>query len=425
MKILHFYMVFNPLFNEDTGYASQAHEFHQTFKTQHLKGATDHFHWGKMKISAGATPLNIENYKKVIADNKSEGFDTFLFISDFTNFWVGKVEDVSAQAPRMDETLSYYYDKTVEIWFKLSDFDLLCKGRETLERIGKLQVDNEYFEKKHESLNPYLSGLRYPMIVEDNRGEDYFRCLTNEETVTKRLVDHNPLLETQEKADGMRSTLTCYTIPQSNFEKIPDLLQKQILWTEHLFSQIHGHTPNDLKSMEEVAFSYARILEGLLNAVLMLGIKRELGNHIARRIKARVSKGDLNFDEHKQREYDRELQRLNKNQNIKEIHHVLVSGAWQELRLDAELKGELREMWQFLQSEITSELTDLIVKHEIIEFRNNQAHLYGNNVSKGFEQALAIRNRILGVGHKGLINIMMEKYKLQIVNLVAKEKKTA
>ncbi len=74
------------------------------------------------------------------------------------------------------KTLFPFYDgKNVEIWFKISDMDLVSSEYvETGYYLENLYAKNDFCSQELDSINPYLSGLRYPLIVQDRLSERYF-----------------------------------------------------------------------------------------------------------------------------------------------------------------------------------------------------------------------------------------------------------
>lgn len=413
MKICHFYLVFNPLLNENDQHPTQAHEFYWNFKEKIEQEETSHFYWGKIRKSPSSTPLKIENYKEVIANNKEAGFDTYLFISDFSNFWVAKVEDACLDITDKQNTLGFYWNETVEIWFKVTDFHLLCTGRETFERISELCVDNQYSEKTIESVNPYLGGLRYPLVVEDRRGEDYFQSLNASGSVL-RIKEHNPLLESNgiEEVELLKKTVTSYTIPQANFLKLPDIIQKQIVWSEHLYSQIKWNSEMETKSLEEVAFSYLRTLEGLLNSTLMHELKDLTQGDIKDKRKFKLIDMDKESTHQNYRDINKRGFKIQNSQSIKEIANAITSRTWEDTNLDNVFRGtSMDTFWNACRKEVGPALESLITSYKIIDFRNGQAHLDAHDpVGLNVEEALSIRNKILGVGCTGLINMIIEDF---------------
>ena len=88
---LHFYLVFNPMFNtkikEDMEGATQAHSFYNLLQQKSKNDQNAYLYWGKLKSTDGNDPLHKEHFIQVLESNTSFGVATNLYISDFHFFW--------------------------------------------------------------------------------------------------------------------------------------------------------------------------------------------------------------------------------------------------------------------------------------------------------------------------------------------------
>ena len=143
MKPYHFYVAFNPLFNEDSNWKTQAHEFYQALKFKKEKNKDAHMYWGKIQISEHSESLKMTTFEQVVSENSEVQMDSHLFITDYQHMWVGKVADVLKEIPDSENTLDFYKNKIVEVWFKVVDFDLISNhAAETLAILNQLHVEN-------------------------------------------------------------------------------------------------------------------------------------------------------------------------------------------------------------------------------------------------------------------------------------------
>jgi hypothetical protein len=360
----HFYVVFNPLINPVNDYPTQAHEFYHL-----LKQNMSHLWWGKMKKTMSLDPLNIGNFFEVVEQNKIFGSETILFISDFTHLWIAKVEEVSTDRPPKEETLSVYDSEEVEIWFKITDMDLLCVDQNsTKSKIAELGIKNHFYPGiEIKSLTPTTGAVRFPLIVEDRSTEHYFSKYKNK----KRIVADNPLVSKSMEGWEDRERIT-YTIPLKNFKKLPALIQKQVMWAEGVFAQ----------DVNKTATSYLRILESIINVTLM------------REIHARV-KGYGDYIP------------------LGEIYNILNTTKYNGSNVDELLKNSVHSsFWEFCKNDLRNFLHMPINGKKLCFLNPGEAMKP--------EAALFIRNSMLGVGCKGIINEIIERYE-EIAKLTVAE----
>lgn len=354
LSTYHFYVVFNPLIKPVPDHPTQAHEFYHA-----LKGSMTHLWWGKIRKTTTQGQLNIGNYREVIEVNKKAGNETVLFITDFTHLWVAKVEDATDERPAPHETLSVYENETVEIWFKVTDMDLISSDvNATRKKIADLGMKNHFYPNSEvRNLSPQTGALRFPVIVEDQAAEHYFLQYKNR----KRLVVDNPLIEKSEEGWESRAKVT-YTISQKNFKKLPALMQKQVMWAEGVFAQ----------DMGKAAGNYLRILESVLNVTLL------------REIHARVSVPDTYVP-------------------LTEIYGVLNSTKYHGTNIDELLSNSVhKEFWEFCKFDLRNFLHMPVAGKKVAEL--------GSSDQLKPEAALFVRNSMLGVGCKGIINEIIERY---------------
>lgn len=360
-QTFHFFTVFNPLLKPTENFLTQAHEFHHLLKSKvKSEDHKAHLYWGKIKKTDKNKALCVEDYKNIVLENKRANRDTHLFISDFNFFWVAKVEEVTTKRPKPSETLSIYETEDVEIWFKIKDMDLLCDHPvATKEQIAKLSSGAV------KSLNPHLSGLRYPLIVDDLSSELYFRKYKEE----KRILLDNPLLV----QDIIRRSQISYTIPRSSFDKLPDIMKQKIIWSEDLFANLHEKDPHYQQKMSSVAFSYLKILEALLNHSLMKEIELRIDS----------KKGFY---------------------SLPDMYKVLNRFIWQGHNVDELMMNTVHdEFWKFCKIDVRNFL------HQNAGI--SPIHSVDSENSLSTAASLFIRNSMLGVGCKGILNEIIERYR--------------
>lgn len=364
LSTYHFYVVFNPLIKPVSDYPTQAHEFYH-----HLKGTMNHLWWGKIRKTSTLETLNVGNFQEVVAQNNKEGHETVLFISDFTHLWIAKVEEVSTDRPPQKETLSVYDDEDVEIWFKISDMDLLCSDpASTKSKIAELGIKNHFYPGTDvKTLSPTTGAIRFPLIVEDRATEHYFTKYKNK----KRMIIENQMIAKSEEGWENREKVT-YTIPSKNFKKLPALIQKQVMWAEGVFVQ----------DMNKTATSYLRILESVMNVTLM------------REIHARVE-GQSDYIP------------------LGEIYNILNYTKYNGSNVDELLTNSVHsKFWEFCKIDLRNFLH--------MPVNSKQLCFLSPGESMRPEAALFIRNSMLGVGCKGIINEIIERYE-EIAKLTMEE----
>jgi hypothetical protein len=276
LNALHFYLVFNPMFNnkieEEIEGATQAHSFYHLLESRNKTDPSNSFlYWGKLKSSGGNEPLDIEHFAQVLERNTANKKATHLYISDFHFFWVARVTEVCFQLnleTHGKNTLNFYrknWDK-IEAWFKIEDMEILSNNpNETNELISNLTIRSENHLNSRQTssediqITPYLSGLRYPLIIEDVRKEEYFSFEGEMKAIDKRspLIAHS-LSET----NNTKKIIYSYAIPEKVFQKLSHQAQDEILSAEMDVLRCDGGTKEDLKiTADKVARSYCVALE--------------------------------------------------------------------------------------------------------------------------------------------------------------------
>jgi hypothetical protein len=185
------------------------------------------------------------------------------------------------------------------------------------------------------------------------------------------MVVENPLISKSEEGWENREKVT-YTIPAKNFKKLPALIQKQVKWAEGVFVQ----------DMNKTATSYLRILESILNVTLM------------REIHARVD-GHSSYIP------------------LGEIYNVLNTTKYHGTNIDELLRNSVHsKYWEFCKIDLRNFLHMPVNGKKLCFLTPGEA--------MKTEAALFIRNSMLGVGCKGIINEIIDRYE-EIAKLTIEE----
>ena len=129
---------------------------------------------GKIIGENRESKLDLELFQNVLKENQEKGVSTHLYISDFKNLWVGKVDAVKKNIKNDFKTLDFYKDKKVEVWFKISDFILLEHETEATAKKLTVYIHNEYVDLEIDELSPFTTGIKYPTFIQDLAEEYYF-----------------------------------------------------------------------------------------------------------------------------------------------------------------------------------------------------------------------------------------------------------
>lgn len=394
-EVEHFYVVFNPMLGQkNLDYQTQAHEFYHRLKYQwETETKNPKMYWPKIKKTKRAIndSLNISKFKSVFEKNSQNKQDTYLYITDYTSLWVSVVSGVKEKITKFDFTLDSYRNEEVEVWFEISEMFLISnKSEDTLTFISFFSTD------EIKSLNPYLSNLRYPLIVKNDYVEDYFK--KDEDGKSIMLKD---VAELTPESERIKKIITSYSIPESNYEKLPIVLRKEIISAEMTFLKIDSFSGQKTAEAERIANVYLRVLEKLINHTFI----DELRNC-----------------------KDIENVKTLKNEEIKDkILYKLVNGKSLSLYdiedlIKKDNVGGLFNLTSYLKKNKKSEFSDYLKSvlgrllsqncfdgQKLVDVRNDNTHMEGK-IHLSYKEAVDIRNLILGVGSTGLINEIIEKW---------------
>ncbi len=400
MRPCHFYVAFNPLFNKNSVHKTQAHEFYYHLKEKVSLDPSAVLFWGKLQMSEYTEPLHKENFYEVLNANEANGLETCLFVTDYHNLWVGKVTGVQSDVPESHETLEFYKGKKVELWFKISDFDLVSNNaEETSHLLHQFYVDSSYYNYKVKEIGPVSSGLRFPMIVQDQREEKYF---SDHGDQSHRVKNQNTLVESAGESMNLGSLIQTYVIPEENFKKLPEIVRTQIIHAEILLMEATTSGKKDRTKLEHSILTYLRCLEYLLNATFIAHLKYEEGHRlfVTKDAPIRFLRSPIDRDK-------KSLMRLKDLTEVVELSQIkMILDAPQffhNTSLDYVFRNR-RRFWEYCRLELRS-----ILKNEsIIEIRNT----LGRNESIDIydQELILVRNILLGVGGKGVFNNIIEKY---------------
>jgi hypothetical protein len=387
-KPFHFYVVFNPMINKDTHYKTQAHEFYHSLKTKVLNDDSEEafMYWGKLKVD-NSKDEDLNHFSKMIENNQHIGEETHLYITDYHHFWVAKVESVHAEIFNKNHALPFYDNKEVEMWFKITDMELLsAEFEETSYYLKQLYVDNKFHDEVIESLNPYLGGLKFPLILQDNLNEKYFKNVYSEDV--SRCVKNNPLINNPGASGGVVSSMKSFVLPPQIFSMLSSLTKKELLDVEVGLTKREDFDSN---LFDGVLSSYLRILESVMNDTLGFILKREFGNCLF------ISKSGTHFSD----------QKTEDNISIDLFQGVISLNGFVHLLVDANKFGnislkDLEVTYPNIVEYFSNELVPFILEEELAEMRIKAQQGEKLQVSK--IQVLKVRNQILGVGCVGVIN---------------------
>ncbi|MFT6633915.1 MAG: hypothetical protein ACJAS4_003888 [Bacteriovoracaceae bacterium] len=388
MSAIHYYLTFNPFLNQENehGY-TQAHEFYDFLKEIINKDKDGTAYWGKIIGKDRKGSVNFDSFTKVFNDNVGENESTHLYITDFSNLWVGKVQTISDKMPKGGKALPFYEGKNVEVWFEISDFILLEHNpEETASKLSELYIDNKYNEQVIQGLSPFTTSIKYPCLVQDIAEEQYFDTMDTSEC-SHLILKNNPAV-TKSNANQVLKSLHTYIFPEEMYSKLPHAAKLEIEAAEvDMLEQRHHN-------MHKIAFSYLRALEIVLNDLIVHHIKKSgQGEHFFVDATSAPPKLYLNPT----KDYFIPLKQFNKNFSIA---HLLgfVDRASNQSHMG--FKKAFSEHKLFIRY-VTKELSQIIKDNHLIAARNAMAH--GETDKITLKDANAIRNIILGCGTQGLI----------------------
>jgi hypothetical protein len=398
VKPYHFYLAFNPLFNEDRQHKTQAHEFHTRLKEKKHKNPDAHMYWGKIQISDYSEPLNVSNFQQVVKANNDLETETHIYITDYHHAWVGKVTEVLHEIKDPENTLGFYESKKVEIWFKITDFDLISNSAgDTMNVLNQIHVENEFYNYKIKEMTPFTSGIRFPMIVQDRSCVRYFK------STYLRVLKEDELLHDQGHEFKLANVVQSFVIPEENFKRIPEHIRTQILHAEILVLQAQAVDRKDRVKLEQAILTYLKCLEMLLNETIIGVLKREEGFRIY------VTK-DKTAPKFMRSAFDKDkstLVRLKDCQecfNLSQVKMLLdTPGFFTHTTLDYVFRNK-KKFWEYCRLELRSTLKN----ENLVELRNllsTQGQIKAHD-----RELLLVRNILLGVGGRGVFNDIIEAY---------------
>lgn len=387
-SIYHFYLTFNPYLNQgsEPDY-SQAHEFYDSLRNLVMTDSSATCYWGKMISKDRQARVDIASLQKVLAQNQSLQFSTHLYITDFQNLWVGKIKSITEVLPKNANTLSFYKDKKVEVWFELEDFTLLEHGHNnTALRLRDFHINNEFSQLEINALSPFTTGVKYPCILEDKRFDQYFD--ESDSTDSHHLVlKENPNIHRSNTQQVTRA-LNNYIFPEELYAKISHAAKLEIETAELDILEKRHH------NIHQIAFAYLKALEISLNDLII--------NHLKKKGLAQYFFVDLEtapprilLTERKSNTVT--LQAYNKNFSINNLLYFVENAIKHNHPEFKKAFSDHKELIRYL----SKDFAETVRNNHLIEIRNAIAH--GEQEKISIKDALAVRNIILGVGTPGLI----------------------
>ncbi|MAX66225.1 MAG: hypothetical protein CME66_04750 [Halobacteriovoraceae bacterium] len=388
MSAIHYYLTFNPFLNQEyeQGY-TQAHEFYDLIKSVVAKDKTGSVYWGKFIAKERKASVNIENFQEVLRVNNENNLSTHLYITDFNNLWVGKVNAVKQKLPKDAITLPFYEGKNVEVWFEITDFILLEHSpEETASKLSELYINNQYYKEAIEGLSPFTTSIKYPCLLQDIAEEQYFDEFDDNE-YTHLALKTNPAITKSNSVQVLKSLYT-FAFPEDMYTKIPHAAKLEIESAEvDMLEQRHHN-------MHKIAFSYLKALEIVLNDLIIHHIKKSgLGESFFVDATSAPPKLFLNPS----KDYLIPLKQFNKNFSLS---HLLNFVDRSSSHNHIGFKKAFSSHKPFIRF-VSKELAPLVKDNYLIEIRNAIAHGESSKVS--FKDVVAIRNMIIGCGTDGII----------------------
>ncbi len=390
----HYYLTFNPYLNDnyESGY-TQAHEFREFLKGRIEKDSSATAFWGKFIGQDRKHKVDIELFKTILAKNSEQGLSTHLYITDFNNLWVGKVKSITDKLPNKNATLSFYEGKNVEIWFEIEDFTLThSNSSDTASKLSELYIDHEHNEMEIQGMSPFTTSVRYPCLLQDIAEEQYFDEFDREQ-YTHLILKEN--LAINRSVDNAKKVLHAYVFPEEMYAKIPHTAKLEIETAEIDILENRHHNSH------QIAFSYLRALEIVLNDLVVHNIRRK---GMAKDFYVDATSAPPRLYLNPTKDYFITLKEHNKNFSIPMILNFVdraVNGG------HLEFKKAFSEHKQFIRY-LTKELGPLVRDNDLIKIRNHLAHGEMNEVS--VKQANEVRSLVLGVGIPGLIHMCYKTF---------------
>ena len=385
-KAFHFYQVFNPMLNEQSLFPTQAHEFYYELKKRYSEnqGESNYLHWGK--VSVAEAQENIEVFKTIVARNNENGVETHLYLSDYHHFWVAKVTEIKTELVDNSQTLPFYENKNVSVWFKIEDFDLLsAEFSETSHYLSMLYLDNEFSKHKIERLNPYIGGLHFPLIVQDYTLERYF-------SQGLRVARKNMLIENPSHQAKLKEQVTSFVLPPHIFKQLSFEGQQSILNSEQVLEDVKA----SLQVREQVFSNYISVLEESLNLVVGSILRESYGDSLW------ISENGDKFAEGMQKNYVKMSEyhgsiKLSGYLNLLATHKGFGNLSMEKIEKDYPevINFFIHELKPFLEN------GEVVLKQHLIEL--------DESVTLHPQEVFALRNFVLGVGCLGVVNTLLNQ----------------
>jgi hypothetical protein len=356
--------------------------------------------WGKMISKNREARVDIVSLQKVFEQNNANQFSTHLYITDFQNLWAGKIKSITELLPKNANTLSFYQDKKVEIWFEIEDFILIEHGHNnTALRLQDFHINNHFSQLEISGLSPFTTGVKYPCIIEDRRFDQFFDELDLDANESTHLaLKENPNIH-RSNTQQVTKALTNYIFPEELYARIPHAAKLEIETAElDIFEKRHHN-------IHKIAFSYLKALEIVVNDLIIHSLKKK-GMAQAffvdqQSAPPKILLSDINGN-------TVTLQAFNKNFSLNSLLYFIENALKHN---NPEFKKAFADQKDLIRY-LTKDFTDIVKNNHLIEIRNAIAH--GEQEKVTAKDAMAVRNIILGVGSPGLI--------AQCYQLINKEK---
>ena len=322
---------------------------------------------------------------------------THLYITDYQHMWVAKVVEVLKEIPDQENTLKFYHNKKVEVWFKITDFDLISNSApECVAYLNNIHVDNEFYSYKIKELTPFTSGIRFPMIVQDRTQTRYFQNYN-------RILNDNPMISSTGVGMQLTSLVQSFVIPEDNFRRIPEPIRNQIIHAEILLVEAQAGGKKDRVKLEQAILTYLKCLEALMNETFVAYIRKEEGH----RIWITKDKGTAKFMRSALDKDKSSLVRFKESKeifNLSQIKMLLDTPSYfPHTSLDYVFRGR-KAFWEYCRLELRS-----VLKNEsLIELRNILTT--EKDIKAHDRELLLVRNILLGVGGRGVFNNIIEAW---------------
>lgn len=392
-KTNHIYLVFNPFLNENSVYQSQAHEFYYALKQ---KVADADFkeafmYWGKLQVSSSSflsqdDSAYIKDLNNMIAENAAIGESTNLYITDYHHFWVGKIESVHQEIFSKDHILPFYDNKDVSVWFKIVDFDLVSSEfEETILYLQQLHCDPEskYVKNELAAITPYISGVQFPLIVQDRNLENYFS-----NNMSLRISKENALIENPKLMGEAYKQVKSFVLTPQTYRKMSHKIRHELLSAE---SHLIDHKGDSKDIYRSVLASYLKIFEYTLDESLGRILRSEFGNVLY-----------INSDGAGVHEFSHLDSIL-----INQFSGVIKAEVFFDIFFKAKQFGnisfsEVKHKYPLFFKYFEESLIPFIEKYEILSKKKSLA--LNNDMYINKQEIMAIRNEILGIGTLGILN---------------------